>query len=86
MRYLLAARVPGLVGELDGQVTRLVSDEERPTHGARRHALHGRTPVCYRLHHSQVVEVAHVVVVLGIGDGRAQHLLDEAGRRLRREL
>ena len=34
----------------------------------------------------QVVEVAYLVIVLRVGDGGAQHLLDEPGRRTRGEL
>ena len=36
--------------------------------------------------HSKVVQAPHLVVVLGVGDGRPQHLLEMAGRDLRRVL
>src|SRR5687768_1138028 len=67
-------------------MTGAVLDEEGAPHRARLHALHGRPAVRHRLHHAEVVEVAHLEVVLGVGYRRAQHLLDEprggAGREL----
>jgi hypothetical protein len=65
-------------------MARPVLDEERAPHGARLHALHRRSAVGDRLDHAEIVEVAHLVVVLGVGDGRAQHLLDEPGGGARR--
>jgi len=66
-------------------MARAVLDEKGPAHGARLHALERRSTVGDRLHDPQVVQVTHLVVVLGVGHGRAQDLLDEAGGRPRRE-
>src|SRR5262244_1308841 len=72
-----------LVGKLDREMAGAVFDEEGSAHGPRRHALHGRPAVGGGLDHAEVVEVPHLVVVLGIRDGRAQHFLDEARGGLR---
>src|SRR5438309_1512211 len=76
----------GLVAHRDRQVARAVLDEERAAHRARLYALHRRPAVGHRPDDAQVVEVADLVIVLGIGHRRAQHLLDQAGGRPRREL
>src|SRR5438094_1966101 len=76
----------GLVAHRDRQVAGAVLDEERTAHRARLHALHPRSAVADRPDDPQVVEVADLVIVLGVGHRRAQHLLDQAGGRPRREL
>ena len=77
------ARAAGLVAHGDRQVARAVLDEERAAHGARLHALQRRAAVGDRPYDPQVVEVTHLVVVLGVGHRRAEHLLDEPGGRAR---
>src|SRR5712692_9108691 len=63
-----------------------VLDEVGAAHGPRRHPLGGGTRVGRGLHHAQVVQVPHLVIVLRVRDGRPQHLLDESRGSLRREL
>src|SRR5262249_36629026 len=72
-----------LVADGDREMARTVLDEECPTHGAWLNALERRPTIGRGLHHAQVVEVSDLVVVLGVGDSRPQHLLDQAGRRPR---
>src|SRR5207302_2396568 len=75
-----------LVADGDPQMARAVLDEERSPHRARRDPLHRGTAVGDRLDDAQVVEVPDLVVVLRVGDGRPQHLLDEPRRGARRVL
>src|SRR2546425_1952738 len=63
-----------------------VPNGEGTPHRARLHALHRGAAVGHRVDDAEVVEVAYLVVVLGVGDRRAEDLLDDPGRGPRRVL
>src|SRR5882672_5745581 len=64
-------------------MARAMLDEVGAPHRPRGYPLHGRPAVGHRLDDPEVVEIPHLVVVLRVGDGGAQHLLDQAAGRLR---
>src|SRR5213080_3681003 len=76
----------GLVAHPDREVAGPVPDGEGAPHRARLHALHRGAAIGHRIDHAEIVEVAYLVVVLGVGDRRTEDLLDDPGRGTRRVL
>ena len=72
------------LGHLHGQVRRALQHAERAAHRRRTHALLRRSLVGVARRHEQPIDVAaEAVLLLRVGDRRAQHLRDVLGDALR---